>query len=117
MDTKVQKTNNLNIKGKSATDVAHRTHKIYGEYKIPQVEGSVVSAGAYYTGEKRTSYTNVRDVKAPAYTLYDAQARYTTKIINPVTFNFGVQNITDKTYVSNGIGEPRTITFSIKTDF
>jgi len=123
LDTEITKTSTDYLKGKKATDVAHRMYKTYAEYQIPNVSGLVVSAGAYYTGKKHATFDPKYKLSniVPAYTLYDLGVRYTTNFggNNKVTFNLAAQNITDKVYWggSSTFGDPRTITFSVKTDF
>ena len=69
--------------------------------------GLSLSGGAYYTGKKYNNALNTDVV--PAYTLFDAGLRYTTRVGGyPTTFNLMVQNIADKVYWSNTSALSRT---------
>jgi len=118
MDLNVEKAANKAIEGNKPTNAASKMAKIYAEYAIPQIEGLTISGGAYYTGEKYGNTSNTD--KVPAYTLFDLGARYQTKIAQyPTTFNLTLSNVTGKDYwtSSNYLGDPRTLAFSVKTQF
>ncbi|MFT4099477.1 MAG: TonB-dependent siderophore receptor [Burkholderiaceae bacterium] len=118
MDLKVNKADNPALEGKKPTSAAGRMAKVYAEYRFPGVPGLSLSGGAYYTGKKYNNALNTDIV--PAYTLFDAGLRYTTRVGgHPTTFNFMVQNITDKVYWSNSLalGDPRTFSLTVRTAF
>ncbi len=118
MDLNVEKTENKAIEGKKPTNAASKMAKIYAEYAIPQIEGLTISGGAYYTGQKYGNTSNTD--KVPAYTLFDIGARYSMLIAKyPTTFNLTLSNVTGKDYWTNSnyLGDPRTLAFSVKTEF
>ncbi len=118
MDLSIKKATNPALVGKKPTGAARVMAKLFAEYRVPGIQGLALSGGVYYTGKKFQDELNQEVV--PAYTLFDAGIRYTTKFGQyPTTFNFSVQNITDKVYWSNtlALGNPRTFAFSIKTAF
>jgi iron complex outermembrane receptor protein len=78
----------------------------------------VLSAGAYYTAKKYGDALNTDII--PAYTLFDLGLRYTTEIAQyPTIFNLTVSNLTAKDYWTSStyLGDPRTVAFSVKTQF
>jgi iron complex outermembrane receptor protein len=118
MDASVEKAENSALEGKQPTGVSDILAKIYSEYKIPQIEGLMLTGGAYYTGSKYKDSANL--MKISGYTIYDLGARYQTKIRSiPISFNFNIANLTDKSYWSTiySLGIPRTFSFSVKTSF
>jgi iron complex outermembrane receptor protein len=118
MDLKVTKATNPALQGKKPTGAASQMAKVTAEYRVPAVPGLSISGGAYYTGKKYYNASNTETV--PAYTVFDAGVRYATKLGSyPTTFNFTVQNITDKVYWSNtsGMGDPRTFAFTVRASF
>ncbi|MFU8926044.1 TonB-dependent receptor [Acinetobacter puyangensis] len=118
MDLSVEKSNDPAIEGKKPTNAAAKMAKIYAEYQIPAIEGLTLSSGAYYTGEKYGNTSNTD--KIPAYTLFDVGVRYNTQIAqHPTIFNLTISNLTSKDYwtSSNYLGDPRTVAFSVKTQF
>nr|WP_228131106.1 TonB-dependent siderophore receptor [Aliarcobacter lanthieri] len=118
MDLSLEKIEDEALKGNKPTLAATKMAKLFAEYKIPYIDGLSINAGAYYTGKKYVDQEN-KDI-IPSYTVYDAGLRYKTKIDKyPTTFNLNVQNLTDKVYWTNanGIGDPRTVAFSMKMEF
>ncbi len=58
--------------------------------------------------------------RLPGFTLLDAGARYQLDVAqHPMTLRLDVNNLTDKAYwLSNeSLGEPRTVLFSVSTEF
>lgn len=118
MDLTVEKSNDPTLQGKKPVNAAAKMAKIYAEYAMPQINGLVLSGGAYYTAEKYGNASNTDVI--PAYTLFDVGVRYTTQIAqHPTVFNLTVSNITGKDYWASStyLGDPRTIAFSVKTQF
>ncbi|KAA8734677.1 TonB-dependent receptor [Acinetobacter qingfengensis] len=118
MDLSIEKTNDAELEGKKPTNAASKMAKIYAEYNIPLIDGLTVTGGVYYTGEKYGNSANTD--KIPAYTLLDIGARLITKIAQyPTTFNLTLSNLTGKDYWASStyLGDPRTIAFSVKTQF
>jgi iron complex outermembrane recepter protein len=118
MDLSIEDSNNADLKGKEPTGVASKLAKIYAEYDLANVKGLTLTGGAYYTGEKNVDSANTD--KIPGVTLFDAGARYKTKVSNyPTTFRLNVANLTDKDYWASTetLGTPRNIAFSMKVEF
>lgn len=118
MQLDIDKSDNKSLEGKKPTDAASKMVKIYAEYNIPAISGLSISGGAYYTGKKYANDINT-DI-LPAYTLFDAGLRYKTQAMSyPTTFNLNVQNLSNKNYwgSNTNVGDPRTVTFAIKTQF
>ncbi|WP_418180161.1 TonB-dependent siderophore receptor [Aliarcobacter lanthieri] len=118
MDLSVEKATDPTLEGKKPTNAATKMAKLFVEYQIPHIDGFYINAGAYYTGKKYADSLNT-DV-LPSHTIYDSGIRYKTKLGNyPTSFNLMVQNITDKVYwtSTNGLGDPRSVAFSMKMEF
>lgn len=118
MDLAVEKSNDPTLEGKKPINAAAKMAKIYAEYAVPKVDGLVFSGGAYYTAEKYGNASNTDVI--PAYTLFDLGVRYATQIAqHPTVFNLTVSNITGKDYWASStyLGDPRTVAFSVKTQF
>lgn len=104
--------------GKQPMNVANTVAKIYSEYAISAVVGLSVSGGVFYTGKQWANAVNTS--RLPAYTTIDLGARYvTTAGGKPVTLRLYANNVTDKNYWLNSyyVGSPRSIAFSVQTDF
>lgn len=116
MDLSVEKSNNPDLIGKKPTNAASEMAKIYAEYNIPQINGLTVTGGAYYTGEKYGDSVNTD--KIPSYTLFDAGLRYQVETY-PATFNLTLTNLTGEDYWASSsiLGDPRSVSFSMKMDF
>ncbi|QKF66185.1 TonB-dependent siderophore receptor [Arcobacter venerupis] len=118
MDLSIEDSNDAALKGKEPTGVASKLAKIYAEYDLANIKGVTLTGGAYYTGEKNVDSANTD--KIPGVTLFDAGARYKTKVSNyPTTFRLNVANLTDKDYWASTetLGTPRNIAFSMKVEF
>ncbi len=117
MDMSIEKSNNPALKGKKPTEKASVLGKLYLEYDTPWLDGLSLTGGAYYTGK---SYGNGQNTDViPAHTTFDAGMRYDTNIgSNPVKFNLNISNLSDKKYWTNSyyVGNPRTVSFSVKVD-
>lgn len=118
MDLSVKTSNDASLEGKKPTNAASVMAKLYAEYTIPGINGLVLTGGAYYTGKKYGDTLNTDVI--PAYTLLDAGVRYKTKIDKyPTTFRLNVANLTGKDYWASStyLGDPRTISLSMKMEF
>jgi iron complex outermembrane receptor protein len=92
------------------------------QYRVPELPGLNISAGAKYTG---ASYANSINTQYLAnYTSYEAGASYSTRISGRATIvRATIKNLSDKKYWS-GIyqstyvtpGEPRTFSLSVHVD-
>lgn len=118
MNIEIEKSNNKALEGKKPTNAATKMIKLYAEYDIPMVQGLTMTGGAYYTGEKYGNAINTDKIQS--YTLYDLGLRYETKLDKyPTAFLFNVSNLTGKDYWASNfyLGDPRTVAFSVKTQF
>jgi len=77
-------------------------------------------------GVSRRSGTNGADDYLPGYFVTDAFASYKIKARHPITLRLNLKNLFDKTYytssidtnnLSNQIGSPRELQFTVKMDF
>ncbi len=112
------KTSNPSLKGRRPAQVSEKMAKIYGEYTLTSVEGLFLNGGVNWMGS--FYYDSENTEKLPAQTVMDAGLRYETRInTNSVTARLYVCNFTNKSYwnSSGGLGEPRTIAFSLTTKF
>lgn len=117
-DAEIADTDNDTIRGKRPTGSPETQANIFLDYQMDErIPGLAVNAGVYYVGDKMVSDDN--SFAADAYTRWDLGARYRTgSKLNPITLRLTLENVTDKTYVSNtswgswDIGAPRTIKLS-----
>ncbi|OUY07711.1 TonB-dependent siderophore receptor [Acinetobacter populi] len=118
MDLNVEKATDENLEGKVPAGVSKVLAKIYAEYQVPELEGLSLTAGAYHSGSKYKDSENLQEIAG--YTIFDLGARYKTEIhAIPTTFNFNISNLTNKDYwaTTYSLGIPRTVAFSVKTQF
>lgn len=118
MDLSVEKAADASIEGKKPSGASSVLAKIYAEYDIPLLNGLTATAGAYHTGSKYKDSANQQ--KIDAYTVFDAGLRYKTRIARfPASFNLNISNLTNKDYwaTTYSLGIPRTLAFSVKTEF
>jgi iron complex outermembrane receptor protein len=118
MDLSVEKASNTAIEGKKPIGAASVLAKLYLEYRLPFMDQLTLTGGAYYTGSKYKNNTNTQ--KIDGYTLIDLGLRYQTKLgTYPTSFNLNATNITGRDYWSSEwqLGSPRSIAFSVKTEF
>ncbi|WP_322068516.1 TonB-dependent receptor [Paraburkholderia bannensis] len=92
------------------------------EYDVPWVQGLTFSARYTHTGPQYLNATNTLSIKA--WDTVDLGARYKTNIFGrDTTFRADVLNLTNKAYWSSAtggyltMGAPRTVLFSMTTDF
>ncbi|WP_418181425.1 TonB-dependent receptor [Aliarcobacter lanthieri] len=118
MDIEVTKASNKATEGKKPTGTASKMAKLYTEYNIPFVQGLTITGGAYYTGKVYNDALNTEALSS--YIIYDAGLRYKTKLDKyPTTFLLNVSNLTDENYWASSryLGDPRTVSFSMKMEF
>lgn len=108
--------------GKTPENTPKRTFSLFGEYRVPQVPGWSVNAGAYHVGKRPVN--NANEAFVGGYTTFSAGSRYTTRWAGTgVTLQANVDNLTDRTYWSSagnnllGVGLPRTVRVAAKFDF
>jgi len=119
LDAKVkQQKQDPTLEGKRPVGTANRMLKMYGEYRIPQIQGLTLNAGISYTGASWADTMNTD--RLPAYTLVDIGARYVTDAGGyPLTLRLNVNNLTNKRYWVNSqyLGDARTIVLSANLKF
>jgi iron complex outermembrane receptor protein len=118
MDLGIDKATNPALKGKKPIGSSSTLAKASLQYAVPGIDGLVLSGGIYYSGKKYKDSANLQ--KIDGYTLFDLGASYRTRLANrPTVFNLYVSNVTNKNYWSSywQLGLPRTISFSLKTEF
>lgn len=119
LDAEIKKNRQTpGLEGKTAPGASERLIKLYAEYDVAAIGGLTLIGGFSHTGKVYVDGLNTD--KLPAYTLVDAGARYMADIANrPVTLRLNINNLTDKIYWANSsyVGDPRTISVSINTEF
>ncbi len=108
--------------GKQPVGVPSFLLNLGGEYDLPWVPGLTFTARWTHTGPQYFDAANTMSIKA--WDTVDLGARYTTSVFGrPTTLRANVYNVANKGYWSstNGgyltMGAPRTVLFSMSTDF
>ncbi|HTR10864.1 MAG TPA: TonB-dependent siderophore receptor [Paraburkholderia sp.] len=108
--------------GKEPVGVPSFLLNLGAEYDVPGVPGLTLSARWTHTGPQYFDAANTMSIKA--WDTVDLGARYSTSLFGrPTTFRANVYNLANKAYWSstNGgyltMGAPRTVLFSMTTDF
>jgi len=114
--------NNVAVAG-----VPHTIATLFGEYAVPELEGLSFMVGTSYTGREAVDTQangNYPTQSIPSVFLMDAGARYQASVYGrPTTFRLNINNLLDKRYWTNKgddmlyPGNPRTVAFSMSTDF
>ena len=119
LDAKVKKNRQTpGFEGKTPPDAAEQLIKLYAEYDILAVPGLTLTGGVSHTGKVYVDGLNTDEL--PAYTLVDAGARYAFDLADrPVTLRLNINNLTDEIYWANSsyVGDPRTVSVSMNTQF
>jgi iron complex outermembrane receptor protein len=120
MDPTIRKDKNPAMVGKTETYLPERTASLYTSYNV--TEAFFVAGGVRYVGKVRTSFDgSTRDL--PAYSLADASMGYD---FGKVRVQLNLKNLFDKRYYINNyqtllygnvVGEPRSVTVSLRADF
>lgn len=107
--------------GKTPENTPRQTFSVFGEYRVPQVAGLSLNAGAYHVGKRAVN--NLNQAFVGAYTTLSLGARYMTKFSGrTVTLQANLDNATDRNYwatAGNGLlgtGAPRTLRVAAKID-
>jgi iron complex outermembrane receptor protein len=107
--------------GKTPENTPRRTFSVFGEYRVAQVPGWSLNAGAFYVGKRPVN--NANDAFVGAYTVYSVGTRYRTKLAGyDTTLQANIDNLTDRDYwatAGNGLlgtGAPRTLRVGAKID-
>jgi iron complex outermembrane receptor protein len=123
LDAKIIKTNNDVQRDQRKGNAPEVLAKLYGEYRLPiRVRNLYVTGGVYFTDERRYATEKTDTRMLPSYTVFDTGARYEKKFADfDAIFQFNLQNAGDKWYWNRppyaGLGDPRTITFSMTVQF
>ncbi len=113
--------------GKMLPNVPRHTGSLFLTYDFHNViGGNTLTVGGGGHAVSRRSGDNDEDYSLQGYAVADAFASYKIKTQNPVTLQVNVKNLFDKTYytssiasnnLSNQIGDPREVQFTVKMDF
>ncbi|MTD27699.1 TonB-dependent siderophore receptor [Erwinia sorbitola] len=113
--------------GKMLPNVPRHTGSLFLTYDFHNViGGNTLTVGGGGHAVSRRSGDNAEDYSLQGYAVADAFASYKIKTQNPVTLQVNVKNLFDKTYytssiatnnLSNQIGDPREVQFTVKMDF
>lgn len=124
MDAEITKvgSNNAAELGKTPENTPKNTLSLFGEYRLPQVQGLALNAGIYHVGKRAVN--NGNQAWIPAYEVLSLGARYLTRW-NGQALNLqaNLENAADKDYWSTagnsllGVGAPRTLRVTAKLDF
>jgi iron complex outermembrane receptor protein len=108
--------------GKAPENTPKQTFSLFAEYRVPQVTGWAVSAGAYHVGKRMVN--NLNQAEIDGYTTLSLGTRYATRWAGrPVVLQANLDNATDRDYWSSagngllGVGLPRTLRIAAKLDF
>lgn len=121
MDARMEKTNSAATEGKVPVNVPDKQARLYMEYNLPFAKEVTVAAGVFHNGKRYVDTQNISYLSES--TTFDAGLRYEPKVLgHDVCVNLNVKNIFDTSYWSyyskgNGglfLGEPRTVTLSLK---
>ncbi|CCG85860.1 TonB-dependent siderophore receptor [Erwinia piriflorinigrans] len=114
-------------KGKMLPNVPRHTGSLFLTYDFHNViGGNTLTVGGGGHAVSRRSGNNAEDYSLQGYAVADAFAAYKIKTQHPVTLQVNVKNLFDKTYytssiatnnLSNQIGDPREVQFTVKMDF
>lgn len=114
-------------KGKMLPNVPRHTGSLFLTYDFHNVyDANTLTVGGGGHAVSRRSGDNGEDYSLQGYAVADAFVSYKIKTEHPVTLQVNVKNIFDKTYytssiatnnLSNQIGDPREVQFTVKMDF
>lgn len=107
--------------GKTPENTPRQTLSLFGEYRVPQLPGLALNAGAYYVGKRAVN--NLNQAFVGSYTTLSLGARFVTKLSGrTVTLQANLDNATDRNYwatAGNGLlgtGAPRALRLAAKID-
>jgi iron complex outermembrane receptor protein len=108
--------------GKTPENTPRRTASLFVEYRVPQVPGWAVSAGAFHVGERMVDNRNRG--RLDGFTTFSLGTRYATRWAGrPVTLQANVDNLTDANDWSTGgngllgVTLPRALRLAAAIDF
>jgi iron complex outermembrane recepter protein len=127
LDTETRDTGDENIEGKRVSNVPNIKAVLYADYALPQMPELSVNGSWLYAGNKVFSPNSVTRVKVPDYNVFNAGARYVTKIAGQTTtLRFNINNVFDKFYWRDAsaqldgyllAGAPRTFSLTAQFEF
>lgn len=107
--------------GKIPENTPRQTLSVFGEYRVPQVPGLSLNAGAFHVGKRAVN--NLNRAFVGGYTTVSLGARYVTRLSGrTVTLQANLDNAADRNYwatAGNGLlgtGAPRTLRVGAKFD-
>lgn len=107
--------------GKIPENTPRQTLSVFGEYRVPQVPGLSLNAGAFHVGKRAVN--NLNQAFVGGYTTVSLGARYVTRLSGrTVTLQANLDNAADRNYwatAGNGLlgtGAPRTLRVAAKVD-
>ncbi|NKI73139.1 TonB-dependent siderophore receptor [Dickeya sp. CFBP 2040] len=104
-DAVTKESNTANQVNKAPSSIPRHSASTWGSYSFQNgpLKGVTLGTGVRYVGS--TYGDNAESFKVPAYTLYDAMARYELGSLTPqlkgTTVQLNVNNLTDKRYVAS----------------
>jgi iron complex outermembrane receptor protein len=106
------------IEGNQPQGVAEKMAKMRAEYRLPFHPALSLTGSVSYVSHQFVDAPNTD--RLPGFTLYDIGARYQLDVgEHPLTLRLDINNVTGKAYWSQegSLGDPRTVLFSISTQF
>lgn len=107
--------------GRTPENTPRRTASLFGEYRLPQLAGLSLNAGAYHVGKRAVN--NLNQAWVGGYTTLSLGARYRTQWQgNGLTLQANLDNAADRDYwatAGNGLlntGAPRTLRIAAKLE-
>ncbi len=127
LDTETRNTDDPNIEGKRVGNVPEVKASVYADYALQQIPGLSVNGSWLYTGNRVFVPNSVTRAKVPDYNVFNAGARYVTKVAGQTTtLRFNIHNVFDKFYWRDAssqldgyllAGAPRTYSITAQFDF
>ncbi len=107
--------------GKIPENTPRQTLSLFGQYRLPQLPGLALNAGAYHVGKRAVN--NLNQAFVGGYTTLSLGARFVTKLSGrTITLQANLDNATDQNYWASagngllGTGAPRTLRVAAKID-
>lgn len=127
LDTETKNTGDPAIEGKRAANAPDLRSSVYADYALRQMPGLSLNGSWQYTGSKVFGPVSTTRVKVPDYHLFNAGARYVTRVAGQTTtLRFNVDNVFDKFYWRDATnllggyllpGAPRTFRVTAQFEF
>jgi iron complex outermembrane recepter protein len=120
LDAEQRDAADVRLIGKRPENTPKYTGSVFGEYRLANVPGLAVSAGAFYTGTRPVN--NLNQAFIGGVTTYNVGGRYRFQLAGrEARAQLNVENLTDKDYWNTagngllGVGAPRTVKLSLMT--